>query len=115
MAIVAQLVCMTERRNVAMKNCANENRLTRNTIELYSTIFKIFNKNRWRLVLNLIILNISGYWLKIIKLLKKYDSEIAGSTIETTHSMVFRNRMRCLETSANSLQFYRISLITFLF
>ena len=29
--------------------------LTRNTIELYLTIFKTFNRNRWRLVLNLFI------------------------------------------------------------
>ena len=51
--------------------------LTSNIIELYQTIFKNFNGNRWRLVLNLIILNISGHWLKNKKVIEEFSSEIA--------------------------------------
>ena len=77
--------------NLLLPILINGELLTSNTIELYPTIFKNFNRNRWRLVFNLIILNISGQWLKIKKLLKKYGSKVAvnlqwtslGCAIET--------------------------------
>ena len=98
-------VALTDAAHAVLVVNYKKMQLTRNTIELYPTIFKNVNRNRWRLVLNLIILNISTHWLKIKKLLKKYDCEIAvnliwtslKSAIETTHWMVFSNRMRCLD------------------
>ena len=56
-------------------------------------------------------IKISGHWLKIKKLLKKYGSEIAvnlqwtslGSAIETTHSILHSNalsRLRLAKPSA---------------
>ena len=99
--------------------------LTRNTIELYPTILKFFNRNEYRLVVNLAISNISGHWLKIKKLLKKYGKTAvnlhwssARGTIETTHSIAKYHWVRCLDCASqwSPLQIhYRISLITFYF
>ena len=67
--------------------------LTRNTIELYPTIFKTFTRNRWRLVLNIVVSNISGHWLKIKKLLlKKYGSKNAVNLQWTSLGSAMRQR-----------------------